>query len=297
MNDDLIKLQHFFELDNRLKKEIYNMCPPSDYTDKHSLVRYTDDAYDSIKYIFSELKEVSKDFFEGNKFVIKNVNAFEKVAKHGLAESKLDIDKLRRFYKNYVSDMKSDFLDSVKENCVGYKAFASLSPLGEATTINEIIHFFHSYVLNNDKLLQKAPLISEKMNSHGYPIRLRGINVNCFNELYEKFPFDLDVGYTDMVAVSDDKLIMMVRDRGHALSIEITLEKDKAKIEYFIPKLCNIDMINELPGINKVTIDSVGATGIFEVDKDELKNRLFDFISKVPTDADMRIIRSSVQTM
>ncbi len=297
MNENLIKLQHFFELDNRLKKEIYNMCPSSDYTDRHSLVKYTDDVYDSIKYIFSELKEISKDFFKDNKFVIKKVTTFEKVAKHGLVESKLDIDKLRKFYKYYVSDMKNDFLDSVKENCVGYKAFVSLEPLNKATTINELIHFFHSYVLNNDMLLQRIPLIDEKINSKGYPISLRGMDVESFNELYNSFPFDLDVGYTDMVVVNDDKLIMMVRGRGHALSMEVTLDGDNARIEYFIPKLCNIDMINNLPGINKVSNNSVGTTGAFEVAKSDLKNELFKFISKVPMDSDKKRDTSVIQTM
>ena len=79
----------------------------------------------------------------------------------------------------------------------------------------------------------------------------------------------------------------MVRDRGHALSIEITLNNDKARIEYFIPKLWNIDMINKLPGVNKVDNNSVGATGVIEVDKNELPQVLFNFISKVPMDSDM----------
>ncbi len=36
------------------------------------------------------------------------------------------------------------------------------------------------------------------------------------------------------------------------LTIEVTLNNNIARIEYFIPKLCNIEMINNLPGVNKV---------------------------------------------
>ena len=79
----------------------------------------------------------------------------------------------------------------------------------------------------------------------------------------------------------------MVRDKGHALSIEISLHNDVARIEYFIPKLCNIDMINKLPGINAVNKDSIGATGVVEVPINILSDALFDFISKVPMDSDM----------
>lgn len=49
-----------------------------------------------------------------------------------------------------------------------------------------------------------------------------------------------------MVAISERKLLMMVRDRGHALSIEITLNGQNARLEYFIPKVCNVDMVNNL---------------------------------------------------
>ena len=52
-------------------------------------------------------------------------------------------------------------------------------------------------------------------------------------------------------------------------------------------KLCNIDMINRLPGINKVTSDSIGATGVIVTEIKYLSDTLVDFILKVPTDTDM----------
>ena len=60
-----------------------------------------------------------------------------------------------------------------------------------------------------------------------------------------------------------------------------------ARLEYFIPKLCNIDMINALPGVNKVNANSIGATGVIEVETANLSKTLFSFIEKVPTDDDM----------
>ena len=81
--------------------------------------------------------------------------------------------------------------------------------------------------------------------------------------------------------------LMMVRDRGHALTIEITINNQMARLEYFILKLCNLDMINNLPGINKVNENSVWATGTFEIPIIDLPNELFTFISKVPMDDDM----------
>ena len=141
--------------------------------------------------------------------------------------------------------------------------------------------------INNNKILRSLPLISEKKNDYEYSISLRGNRNPIFEQLFVMFPSSLDCGITDMVIIDDKKLIIMVRDRGHALSMEVSLNNDIARIEYFIPKLCNIEMINRLPGVNKVNKDSVGATGVMEVKISDLPKTLFNFISMVPTDLDM----------
>lgn len=82
---------------------------------------------------------------------------------------------------------------------------------------------------------------------------------------------------------------MMVRDRGHALSIEIEKENDKYYVKYFIPKICNIDMVNSLKGVNKVTRDSKYTVGVFETDLERLPFEIINFISKVPMDNHMFI--------
>ena len=46
---------------------------------------------------------------------------------------------------------------------------------------------------------------------------------------------------------------------------------------------------NNLPGVNKVNKNSIGATGVIETPINTLPGVLFDFISKVPTDYDMVI--------
>ena len=76
----------------------------------------------------------------------------------------------------------------------------------------------------------------------------------------------------------------MVRDRAHALTMEVSINNNIARVEYFVPKIGETDLINVLPGINKVNSADIGTTGIFETDVDSLSESLFDFISKVPTD-------------
>ena len=85
-----------------------------------------------------------------------------------------------------------------------------------------------------------------------------------------------------------DKILMMVRDRGHALTIDIdTSTQNNILVKYFIPKLCNLDMIKTLPGINKSSITEYGARGAFLTSKEKLTEELFNFVEKVPTDDDL----------
>lgn len=289
-NEKLNKLQHFFSADMQIKKTMYNMSPLSieQYSDQETIVNYTDSLEESLIYIFSELKCISTDIFGIDSDVYQKVTKLEKSIKEKFYNCGLDFSKLRSFYKECISSMDLEFLDTLKDECVGYK-FCNTSPVEKTNSINEFLHFVHSYITNNEDILQSLPSQKERLNKEGYPITLRGVSNNNFEKIFEDFPLDLECGWTDMVAINEKKLLMMVRDIGHALTVEISLKHDKARIEYFVPKICNLDMVNSLPGVNPVTKDSVGATGVIEVDIDELSNKLYDFISKVPTDEDIII--------
>ena len=284
----IIQLAHFFQVDIAIKKGIYSISPfEIEYFDKLSILKYTNELNELLSYIFSELKCVSLDIFGENQIIFSKIKHLENTIKKQFYLCGLNIDKLKCFYREYITNMDMDFINSVKSECVGY-AFNGTSSINMAFSINEILHFIHSYIVNNERILQSIPLIDKKQNEFDYPISFRGIQSPIFEQLFHQFPISLDVGWTDMVAIDEKKMIMMVRDRGHALSIEITINNEKARIEYFIPKLCNIEMINKLPGIsNKVTDDSIGATGVIETSINNLQEVLFDFISKVPTDKDI----------
>ena len=290
-NERIIKLQHFFSVDVKIKKEIFDIAPQSldGYMDEVSVSKYTDKLNDSLIYIFNELKCVTLDIFGKDSHVFKRICLLEKNTMENFYNCGFDINKLKSFYQKYISNMEPAFIDSVKSKCIGYYIFYSTSPADEATSINEILHFIHSYIVNNEKILQSLPLLNEKNNDYNYPISLRGIKSPMFEQIFKMFPNDLNCRLTDMVAINDKKLIIMVRSRGHALTIEVTLNNNIARIEYFIPKLCNIEMINNLPGVNKVNKNSIGATGVIETPINTLPGVLFDFISKVPTDSDMVI--------
>jgi hypothetical protein len=258
------------------------------FYDEDTLEKYSRNVEDSLDYIFTELKCVATDVFGIESDVFKRICDIEQYNKNAFYSCGYDIEKFKTYYKNFISNMDSRFIDRVKEECVGYTDNLT-SAVEDANTVNELLHFMHSYIVNNDMILSSIPLVSEKQNNYKYPISYRGVNNPLFKKIFEDFPNELDCGWTDMVGITDKKLLMMVRDRGHALTIETTLlNDDKARIEYFVPKLCNVDMINALPGLsNKVDRNSVGASGVIEVPQEELSETLFNFISKVPTDNDI----------
>lgn len=289
-NEKIIKLQHFFSVDTKIKKEIYDIAPQSlnGYIDETSISEYTDKLNDSLIYILSELKCVALDVFGKESSIFNKVCYLEQDIKTNFYSCGFDIEKLKSFYQKYISNMEPSFIDDVKRSYIGYYfGGGGVSPLKKASTINEILHLMHSRIINNEGLLQSIPLLNEKDNQHNNTISLRGIRNPMFEQLFMMFPTDLDCGITDMVIINEKTLIMMVIDRGHALSIEVTLNKDNARIEYFIPKICNVEMVNKIPGVNKVNDDSIGTTGTIEVEVKDLPTALFNFISMVPTDMDI----------
>ena len=289
-NEKIIKLQHFFSVDTKIKKEIYDIAPQSlnGYIDETSISEYTDKLNDSLIYILSELKCVALDVFGKESSVFNKVCYLEQDIKTNFYSCGFDIEKLKSFYQKYISNMEPSFIDDVKRSYIGYYfGGGGVSPLKKASTINEILHLMHSRIINNEGLLQSIPLLNEKDNQHNNTISLRGIRNPMFEQLFMMFPTDLDCGITDMVIINEKTLIMMVRDRGHALSIEVTLYKDDARVEYFIPKICNVEMVNKILGVNKVNDDSIGTTGTIEVEVKDLPTALFNFISMVPTDMDI----------
>ena len=122
LDEKLIKLQHFFESDLKIKKEMYDMAPLGDnqYVDELSVEKYTDKINDSLIYMFSELKCIALDIFGVDSIVMNNIIMLEDKIKNSFYSCGFDIEKLRLFYKNCISNIEMDFIDLVKKECVGY---------------------------------------------------------------------------------------------------------------------------------------------------------------------------------
>lgn len=221
--------------------------------------------------------------------VSENIKTHFDKAREEFLVSRYEPGVIQKLYRKQFSDMSPKLIEDVKGTFIGYagsrRKIGNL--IGMSGSINEILHVMHSYITNNEGMLQELPVIAVKENRGKYPITLYGEETELSKKLFEEFPVELDCGWTEIVSMQD-KILMMVRDRGHALTIDVDVAKDDdILVRYFVPKLCNRDMIEALPGVNAKSISENGATGLFQTSKEELSKALVDFIGKVPTDADI----------
>ena len=115
-DNSVIRLQHFFMVDSKIKKAMYENTPGSDgYLDTDSLIKYTDKLDDVLDYIFCELKCVANDFFGIDSLEYEKADFLEKQVKNIFYNCGIDIEKLKDMYKNYISNMNLKFIDSVKK--------------------------------------------------------------------------------------------------------------------------------------------------------------------------------------
>ena len=288
MEENLQNIEKFFKYNFEVKKILHSTVPKEEHRySKDTLIEYSDklfQALNDVEYYINVILEKFK-FPEQDKSYLRN---FINALKQELIKCGYDFDKLKRFYNVFFANMSEQLVNNVGENCVGYSLFRGID-LKEAKSINEVLHVVHQTIINNQDILQSLPKIEEKTNYENCEIALYGNENIAARTLYESFPKELSCGWTDIVSLSNDRIIMMVRDRGHALSIEIEKENGMYYVRYFIPKICNIDMVNNLKGVNKVTQDSKYTVGVFETSLEKLPFEIVDFISKVPTDMDMYI--------
>ena len=287
MDDRLYDIEQFFKYNLEIKKILYETLPKEEYRySKETLIEYSDTLFKALNDIkFYMVRMV--DMFIGSKESKSYIKNFITAVKNELIKCGYDFNKLKQFYEVFFSNMREELVDKVGSNVSGY-SFNGIS-LTNGKSINELLHIIHQTVVNDEKNYQSLPIITQKTNNGGYPITLYGEEESLSKKIYELFPIELSCGYTDIVSLSDDHILIMVRDIGHALSIEIEKENDKYYVKYFIPKICNVGMVNDLRGVKKVNDESKYTVGIFKSDLEHLPFMLFEFISKVPTDEDMFI--------
>ena len=281
---NLEAMKEFFERDMKIKETLMSLAPTeADDYDELSRMEYVDKlekGLDSLEY--DTLASIKK--FGFGEELNNTIREYFANKKKSMAVGKYEAGICKKIYNSEFASMSENFIEEVKEGFVGYAFFSNPSKLPgfvkKAKTVNELLHSIHSSIVNNDEILESMPQKGTKRNTIEEPITLYGEENEVAEKIFKEFPLEMDCGITDIVSLKN-KVLMMIRDRGHALTIDMdTTNPKEVEVKYFVPKLCNEEMIRKLPGINESSITKSGASGFFVSDKDKITKDLFDFIEK-----------------
>lgn len=276
------KYEKFFDCNLKIKKLLRECAfdPRCSYSEETAF-EFSKTLENKIEEIEYYMDYITTLFYNGRNDDLKNlINN----CKQKLADCGSDWVKIKRFIEKYITDMRPELIELVGRNSYGYGGMGV--SVRRAQTLNEALHIIHSSVVNCNRQYGNIPVLENKNNFEGYDIKLYGRENPIAKEIFDSIPFELSLGQTDILSLNN-KILLMVRDRGHSLSIEVTVEGNKCFIQYYIPKICNVDMVNSLKGVDKVDKSSKFTTGRFEVDTIDIGASITDFISKVPMDTNM----------
>ena len=289
-NDDNIqKLENFFEYDLKVKKILNDIIPREEnfYNDDYKF-KYIDKLLDSLDKINVYINKMMLDYSFSKDVIIEFNKVIEKLRNDINSDtfyrtSMKNYSSALNFVHTNISDMRGEFVDSVNKGFKGYCLFYGSGVL-LPNTINEFLHYVHSYVINNEQFYSSIPIIESKNNG----ITLRGVENEKSIQLYDDIiSQDLDSDMIDIISL-EKRILIMARDLGHATVIEVDMsDPENYFVKYFIPKNTNREMTSILKGIN--INDECFATGEFQTVKENFTNDLCTLMKGIPTDLDMKI--------
>ena len=289
-NDNIKKMMLFFDDDLKVKKLINELFPNEmDFYNMESKFKYADKILEQLSKIelyinrilinynlpITILEQFKSKICELQKYI--NSRSFYELLNQGYSA-------VLKFIHSNISDMRPEFVDSVRKGFLGYYCFYGSGVLNPIT-INEFLHYIHSYIINNDHFYSLIPAIrttGEKDNWNG--ISLRGISNELGNKLYETIiSSNLNSDCIDIINL-ENRMLIMARDLGHATVIEVEKNNNNVFVKYYIPKNNNKEMISVLKGIN-VNKDEF-AIGDFQTTQENFVQDLCSLMSGIPTDMD-----------
>ena len=285
MENELQKYSHFFTLDLEIKKRIYDLNYED--LDYNKAVKYSDKLYDGVSSLKNKFLKMCT-IFDLPDDIINFIDNFISKVNDRIVNTDYSAADLKNIYNTYFASMSSEFLTEIRKNIYGDSMIYLEEDtrewlLEKCTSFNELLHFMHAYITNNLDFLIKFPMISEKNDLDG-SVTLRGIDSPLGREIYDYLSIDL-IGTTDIIQVDEDKILITIRDRGHALQFETESKNDhEMGVYYFIPKVLDAEMFKDIRGITKVKEGDSFAFGSFVTEKENLANDICEIINKVPTD-------------
>ncbi len=285
---ELEKLELYFKYDLAVKEILVNARPDSsnDY-DVNARIEYLNKLakyLDELESIFEKITILLND-----EYLLKNIKALFSKYRTRLSNINPNIDSVAKFYNEYLAAMHPEFIDIVEKTFVGYLALPKTvnDIFDNVSTVNELLHAIHSSIVNNEELYQGMPVVEKDGNATLYGIKDNDIAHDLFLHI-PRDPIEEIESPRDILALKD-RILIMARDLGHALTIDIKVLKDKCYVKYFIPKVCNYDMVNSLKGVRKVKKGDMYTDGEFECLKEDITKEIVTLMENVPMDEHMFI--------
>ena len=279
------KIENFFKIDLIIKNLINNTFPNNaDRNNPSEIISYVQKLNDTIDRIELLFLRIVRSFEFGSNIEEYIENTFKKYQQQVLECGDNDY-RLEQTFIKMITSMSPELVKKVNEEIIGYSCFIDLEDiLSQSTSINEILHVFHTYVVNNENILQSSMMQLEKGKT-----RLYGEKTPIATSIFDGLDNFMADSEKTILSISDNHIIIMLRDFGHATTLDINIDKENAWIDYFIPKVCNYLMVNSLPGIRKIEEGTYFPTakGMIVVKTADLAHYINDFIKKIPTDNEM----------
>lgn len=287
------KLKNFFRYDLKSKKILNDIIPIDlDFYDDDGKFKYMDKLISGIEDLKTYITKMMLDYnmplniIKRYNTIIDNLEGYIKSPEFYILLNQGKTSVLK-FIKDNISDMRIEFINSVKQELVGY-TINYASDVIMPVTLNEFLHYVHNYIVNNENFYEDIPeIISSNKNKEieWKGTFLRGIANELSNQLYYSLVENLETKSDRIDIISlEDRIIIMARDLGHAAVIEIDMREENVFVKYSIPKNNNKEMIAMLKGINENNDNY--ASGMFETTKEKLVYEITNFMKGIPTDSD-----------
>lgn len=283
---NLDKLVEFLDRDVEVKKELLALAPEG-WQGAEAGIEYSDRLDRGMADISENIEAMMAAYYPSETLQ----GRLEEIA-GDVVSAGAEMGRLEKVYREDFTGMSENFVTEVAKESGGYLMFKDPHRLDkEVRSVNEMLHLMHMSVMNNEGILKGLPIVAE--NEEGDTLYGREAT-EIATGIFEGLEKDELSGEADIVALGE-RTLMMVRDRGHALSIDIQKDPDgRIYVNYFIPKICNVEKVNQLPGVRKV-VEKPGerqtneaTSGVFAVGTEaEVPEKVLEFIAAVPTDDDI----------
>lgn len=271
------KIEMFYKYNIAIKKILFSLRP-IEYNDDENYKVNMIEKIDEIKKYFENMIDIL-NFHPEEKYCA--VKIFEE-CQEKLRKVKPDINELDDFYHKYIYGIDKNLTKTIRHQTYAIGGSSALL-IPKAKTINELLFIIHCSVNNDLNLYQGVALIDEKDN-----ISIRGEETELSRSIYNSLSSNITPGFVEIISLKNvNKVLMLISKRGHATTIEITQNGDIIDVNYFIPRIYHLEMVNKLRGVTPVTEKDYYATGTFRCTTNDICNKLQELIEGIPMDKHM----------